>query len=295
MSLPKINHTQVSNAYIDTWMRRLKPDCTPVFLSIARKTIGWHKDSDWIPQSQTSEMTGLDIRRVRQAIRILEENHLISIDKKGNGRAQEWRYSINYEVVENNIGAKTDPINGDIGSKIDPMIGAKTDPIGENIGSETAYSKEKDLNKQEKKQEAPAVAGAIADLKDLYDPFWTEAKTLDLIPPDPGESKRMFFSLVAVLRKHKREKIADGLKFAMRWLRYCIRKKRVPPGWDDRRKWVIGEIKYSLDYVEDRGLAATEELAYFAINNNFWSGALFSLRNLYKAEAKKQQEQVSEN
>lgn len=177
-----------------------------------------------------------------------------------------------------------------IGTHVERVPDASRTPIESEIEREIEIESEIETEIKKKKKtktkNAPAVAGAIADLKPFYDPFWLEAKELGLIPEE--ESQRMFFSLMNILRKHKREHVADGFKFAMRWLRYCLRKKRVPPGHDERRKWVIGEIKYSFDYIRDRGLEATESLAKFAINEDFWSGALFSLKNLYKAESKRE-------
>lgn len=162
MSLPQMNHTQISNAFIDVWMRKIKSDCTPVFISIARKTIGWRKELDRIPQSQIRDLTGLDIRRVRQAIRILEENHLITISKTGKGRAQEWTYGINYDLIEENNGSKTVPIPEKNGSESDPFISTKTDPLTQNNGSKTVPSKEIILKEKDKE---------IYDLWNSLDPL----------------------------------------------------------------------------------------------------------------------------
>lgn len=101
MALPKINHTQVSNDFIDHWLKKLKPTSSIVFLCIARKTIGWHKDIDVISQSQLSEMTGLRINTVKLAIKELYDFDIINVKRTGFGKGIKTYFEINYENISN--------------------------------------------------------------------------------------------------------------------------------------------------------------------------------------------------
>ena len=92
MAISKINHTQLSNEFIDDYMPRLSPKAIVVFIAISRKTIGWQKTSDLISHSQLREMTGMSTNTIKTAVEELEEMDLIKVDKS----ALITRYDINY-------------------------------------------------------------------------------------------------------------------------------------------------------------------------------------------------------
>jgi len=92
MAITKINHTQLSNEFIDDYMPRLSPKAIVVFIAISRKTIGWQKTSDLISHSQLREMTGMTTNTIKSAVEELEEIDLIKVDKTG----LITRYDINY-------------------------------------------------------------------------------------------------------------------------------------------------------------------------------------------------------
>ena len=92
MAITKINHTQLSNEFIDDYMPRLSPKAIVVFIAISRKTIGWQKTSDLISHSQLREMTGMTTNTIKSAVEELEEMDLIKVDKS----ALITRYDINY-------------------------------------------------------------------------------------------------------------------------------------------------------------------------------------------------------
>ena len=48
MALQAPNHTKLSNEFIDEYMHKVSGSACKVFLVISRKTVGWHKDSDFI-------------------------------------------------------------------------------------------------------------------------------------------------------------------------------------------------------------------------------------------------------
>lgn len=92
MAISKINHTQLSNEFIDDYMSKLSPKAIVVFIAISRKTIGWQKTSDLISHSQLREMTGMSTNTIKSAVEELEEMDLIKVDKSG----LITRYDINY-------------------------------------------------------------------------------------------------------------------------------------------------------------------------------------------------------
>lgn len=147
MSLPKINHTQVSNAYIDQWMPRMKPYCTAVFLAIARKTIGWQKETELIRLSQLSKMTNLSKRTIQQAVHVLEANSLIMRSVTGSGKGRKTRWTINYEIIE---------VNGAQNSPMEASNGAGNSPIPDSNGAQNSPSK-RNLFKEKEKETDPAM------------------------------------------------------------------------------------------------------------------------------------------
>jgi len=160
MAIPRLNHTQLPNEFIDKYMHQVSPAATKVFLAICRKTIGWHKMTDDISSTQLIEMTGMSKNTVKSAVDELVEIGLIIKYKRGYGKGQETCYTINFEkqipestqIYRSNIdpktkkgkiyGSKIDPKNDGYGSKIDPkdaVYGSKIDPTKEIVN--------KDINK----------------------------------------------------------------------------------------------------------------------------------------------------
>ena len=105
------NHTQVSNTFIDEYMSKLSPASVKVFLAISRKTIGWHKETDRISQSQLVGMTGMSKNSVKKGVAELEFNGLIIVTRTGKGKGIETIFELNYvsnnDSQENN-GSKND-------------------------------------------------------------------------------------------------------------------------------------------------------------------------------------------
>ena len=99
--LKKINHTQLSNDFIDNCMSELSGGACKVFIAISRKTIGWHKETDYISLSQIMKLTGMSNRGVLNSIKELEENELILVrrTKTELNRKYTNSYTINYENI----------------------------------------------------------------------------------------------------------------------------------------------------------------------------------------------------
>lgn len=156
MALKKLNHTQINNQFIDEYIIQLSGNAVKIFLAISRKTIGWHKDTDRISNTQLMEMTGIKHRTtLTAAINELVECDLINVIRTGKGRNIMTFYEIKYEA-ENDLkeestkknGSKNDPINSDIRSKNDPIsanIGSKNDPTKEIYINKDILNKEDDV------------------------------------------------------------------------------------------------------------------------------------------------------
>lgn len=153
MALTSLNHTQLSNEFIDKYMLHLSGNAVKIFLAITRKTVGWHKDIDRISNNQLMQQTGIKHRKTLQtAIQELVDYDLINVIRIGKGKNIKTYYEIKYcsknehqeEQSENN-GSKIDPLNQLNGSKIDPIEannGSKIDPTKENIINKNNINKE---------------------------------------------------------------------------------------------------------------------------------------------------------
>jgi len=89
----KNNHTQVPNGFIEGDMSTLSGSAVKCFIAICRKTIGWHKESDYISISQMQELTGISNTSVIKAVRALEDSGMIT---KERSRGMN-KYTVNYE------------------------------------------------------------------------------------------------------------------------------------------------------------------------------------------------------
>jgi phage replication O-like protein O len=117
--LNKINHTQLSNDFIDTYMKRLSAAAVKVFVAISRKTIGWHKDIDRISQGQLVELCGLSINTIKAAIKELKLYEIIKVSRTGTGKEIKTYFEINYKS-EANV-SKIDILSKDFISEIDTL------------------------------------------------------------------------------------------------------------------------------------------------------------------------------
>ena len=82
----KPNYTQVSNEFLDEKMATLSGAAVKTFLVIARKTIGWHKDTDAVSYSQLKALTGFgSFTTVKKAIDELMEAGIIRVTKSKGG------------------------------------------------------------------------------------------------------------------------------------------------------------------------------------------------------------------
>jgi len=75
------NHTQIPNTFIDESMAKLTHAQFKVLIAICRKTIGWHKHSDYISISQIVELANVSNKTVVKALKQLEEMGYITTQK----------------------------------------------------------------------------------------------------------------------------------------------------------------------------------------------------------------------
>ncbi len=92
-----MNHTQVSNNFIDQYMKEINGADVKVFLAICRKTIGWHKETDAISLTQLEKITGLARRHVVRAVGELVKKDIIMVIQEP-GKTN--KYSVNYQTSD---------------------------------------------------------------------------------------------------------------------------------------------------------------------------------------------------
>jgi len=90
------NHTQIPNIIIDQHMSELSHAQFKVLMAICRKTIGWHKQSDYISISQIVELTGVSNKTVVGAIKQLDRKGFIVTQKSKHATTL---ITINFEVT----------------------------------------------------------------------------------------------------------------------------------------------------------------------------------------------------
>lgn len=93
MALNSLNHTQLSNEFLDKYINELSGNAIKIFLVITRKTVGWHKTTDRISQSQFETLTGLTVNTIKEAIKELIDWDLINQELTELGYVYEIKYN----------------------------------------------------------------------------------------------------------------------------------------------------------------------------------------------------------
>lgn len=75
-------YTKLPNEFVDDVMPTISAISTVVYVAIARRTIGWQKDSDSISLSQLVRATGLTRPSVVKAINELAQRNLIAVTRQ---------------------------------------------------------------------------------------------------------------------------------------------------------------------------------------------------------------------
>lgn len=82
-------YTKLPNEFVDDVMPTISAISTVVYVAIARRTIGWQKDSDSISLSQLVRATGLTRPSVVKAINELTQRNLISVKRQQSNQVSE--------------------------------------------------------------------------------------------------------------------------------------------------------------------------------------------------------------
>lgn len=88
MPISGLTNTQVSNDFLDNYMRILSPSATKMFIAIARKTAGLHKQNDGVSDDQIMEIIGKELNQkksISPAINELIKHKLIVIKMTDDG------------------------------------------------------------------------------------------------------------------------------------------------------------------------------------------------------------------
>lgn len=98
--MQKFNFTMVPNEVIDEHLKDLSGAEIKILLAISRKTIGWHKETDWICNAMMMKMTGLSKMSVIKGGKSLVEKGLITQDLIGEPGKLKIYYELNFEEVQ---------------------------------------------------------------------------------------------------------------------------------------------------------------------------------------------------
>jgi phage replication O-like protein O len=124
MALNSLNHTQLSNEFIDNYLDVLSGNAIKLFLIVTRKTVGWHKKTDRIALSQFEKLSGLALNTIKAGLDELVLADIIT---------QEWTplgyvYEIKYVDKEVSTSDTMVSIIDDGVSNIDTVEGQSLTP-----------------------------------------------------------------------------------------------------------------------------------------------------------------------
>lgn len=121
------NSSAIPNVLFDYWMVILSPAEFKVLMCIARKTYGWHKNTDLISLKQIEKMTGLHRSGIIKNVESLVERGLLNKvkSKTSDGDDAPNRYEINVYCVEggslqNRLGV-VDSVDQGVVYSVDPQ------------------------------------------------------------------------------------------------------------------------------------------------------------------------------
>jgi phage replication O-like protein O len=288
MSLPKISHTQVSNAFIDFEMKRVSGNSTKAFLMISRKTIGWHKEVDRIALSQIIKFCGFTRNTARKAIEELLSLNLVIMERTGKGKGIKTTFEINYDAIGQNL-THTENANGSNSPPIDESNGSEIDPLNPPNGANSPPTKESLLKKEYK--ETKGKRRALPELSDMdlevVKAVMKMVRHFGAIEREAREGDKTYFSVVYFVSRadYTRESWTDTIKLMTEWLTFQNESKI--PTWPldekGRAKWVVKEIEYAAELMKAFGYASVKAGLLKILKHHFWKNSFSSLGQFNKA------------
>lgn len=170
----KIGFVMLPTEVVDDHLKELTGAELKILLAITRKTIGWHKETDWICNQQMMEITGLTKKSVTIAIKKLIERGLITQERTGKTGKEKLCYEITFGG----------------GKKVSPG-GVKSIPGGDIKYPHKRYSSKDDSQKittEAKEISTPSLTGKDVFEKDVlayYIHITGKTKT-NKVPVDVG-------------------------------------------------------------------------------------------------------------
>ena len=110
--MQKLNFIMVPIEVVDEHLKKLSGAEIKVLLAITRKTIGWHKDTDWICNKQMMEITGLSKKSIILAVTSLIDKKLIIQETVGDPGKEKLCYELDFKegvTKSNGGGVKSTP------------------------------------------------------------------------------------------------------------------------------------------------------------------------------------------
>lgn len=147
----EVNSFQIPNALIDSGLiANISPNELKCYLVVVRKTAGWHKEWDFIPNTQLMELTGIKKRQtIYSCMNKLEEYGLIESTKELGKTTKYKLKAVPIKGTSTKNGSSTVD-----GNKVVPIKGTGTSTVDGYTSKDTTKTtntkdnknKQKDLN-----------------------------------------------------------------------------------------------------------------------------------------------------
>ena len=191
--MQKMNFTMIPNEVIDEHLKDLTGAEIKILLAITRKTIGWHKETDWICNQQMMDITGLSKKTVIMTVKSLIDKKLIVQETIGKPGKEKLCYELDFEGGKKVTGG-----------------GVKSTPEGCNNVTHNINTTKETI---QKKKDLPAATIPIMKVEKEYFELFKSEFGEDADYNFPGGRKL----INKYLRTHTEEKIIDLIRI---WF-YC--------------------------------------------------------------------------
>jgi phage replication O-like protein O len=203
-----INHTQISNDFLDKYMNILSGNAVKLFLAIARKTIGWHKETDIISDSQIVSLTSLSINTIKKARQELLDLNIIIFVRKGSGKSTKTFYEINYNNMKSNIS------NFDISNFNVSNFDTKNSFNVSNFDTKNSFNVSKfDSTKESNIKKKNIKKDTLSDKQKKIEEIYQLYPTRDLIQKySTGKCQKNRLQINNLLKKYSKNQIKESIE-----------------------------------------------------------------------------------